>query len=75
MERREHPKDWKPDPKKAFYFAYWHWCKPCKRIQLYEKAKRFHNESHPKPPDDIALAVLKEMELEKPDYSGPAPWE
>jgi len=68
MERRRHPKGWKPSPAKAFYFSWWDYCKPCRRIQTYEIAKRFHNESLPKP-------VIVETVTEVHDYTGPAPWE
>lgn len=77
MDRRTHPAGWKPDPRKAYHFSFWHYCHRCKHTQLYEKAKVFHRELPPIPAetDDIALSVLEEMAEEKQNYSGPAPWE
>jgi group I intron endonuclease len=45
MERKKHPKGWKPKPGQPYYFSYWDYCKNCRFIKHYESAKRFLNQS------------------------------
>ena len=67
MERRKHPKDWIPDPKKAYHFAFWDYCRRCHHIQHYDEAKRLHHQQLGQP-EKIAAP-------EAHDYTGPTPWE
>lgn len=46
MQRFKHGPSWKPKARQPYFFAYWDICKPCRHIQMYEKAKVFlHGES------------------------------
>jgi hypothetical protein len=44
MRRFKHSAEWRPDPKQAYWFAYWDVCGRCHYVQHYEIAKRYREE-------------------------------